>query len=302
VVQESANLGAERPVYRTTERIAIAPFERARGRLRADPVGLIAASVLAALVICSVAAPLIAPYSPYAGSITDRLLPILSPGHLLGTDQQGRDIFSRILYGGRITLLSGITPVLIATLIGGTIGAIAGHFRGVTGGALMRVMDIFYAFPAILLAIGIAAALGAGMSNAILALSVVFVPPISRITENAVRNVESRAYMEAARASGAGTAQLILRQIVPNVAVPVGVYASTLFGISILFASGLSYLGLGVQPPAPEWGQMLNELTNTMYSGSFVSIAPGVAIFIACLSFNLTSDALRDALDPETRR
>jgi peptide/nickel transport system permease protein len=302
VAQSTAQAGEPRPRYSTTERIAIAPFERVRGRLRGDPVGLGAATVLGVLVLSAVSAPLIAPYSPYAGAITDRLQAIASPGHMLGTDQEGRDVLSRIIWGGRITLISGITPVLIATLIAGTLGSIAGHFRGVIGGTIMRIMDIFYAFPSILLAIGIAAALGAGMQNAIIALSVVFVPPITRITENAVRNVESRAYMEAARASGAGTFQLILRQVVPNVAVPVGVYTSTLFGISILFASGLSYLGLGVQPPAPEWGQMLNELTNTMYSGSYVSIAPGIAIFLACLSFNLTSDSLRDALDPETRR
>jgi peptide/nickel transport system permease protein len=302
VLQESARTGTERPIYRATERIAIAPFERARRRLGGDPVGLVAAAVLGTLVLAAIAAPLIAPYGPFDGVITQRLLPIGSAGHLLGTDQHGRDILSRILYGGRITLLSGIIPVVIATLIGGTIGAIAGHFRGVTGGGMMRVMDIFYAFPAILLAIGIAAALGPGVSNAVLALTIVFIPPIARITETAVRNVESRQYMEAAHASGAATAKLILRQVVPNVAVPVGVYASTLFGVSILFASGLSYLGLGVQPPAPEWGQMLNELKDTMYSGSLVSIVPGVAIFLACISFNLMSDALRDALDPETRR
>ncbi len=302
MLEQTAKSGGERPIYRTTERIAIAPFERVRGRLRGDPVGIAAGCVLGLIVLSAVAAPLIAPYTPYAGAITDRLQALGSPGHLLGTDQEGRDILSRILWGGRITLISGITPVVIATLIAGTLGSIAGHFRGVVGGTIMRIMDVFYAFPAILLAIGIAAALGAGMQNAILALSVVFVAPITRITENAVRNVESRAYMEAARASGAGTFQLILRQVVPNVAVPVGVYTSTLFGISILFASGLSYLGLGVQPPAPEWGQMLNELTNTLYSGSGVSIAPGVAIFLACLSFNLTSDSLRDTLDPETRR
>jgi peptide/nickel transport system permease protein len=302
VIQGTAEIGAERPIYKGTERIATARFDRVRRRLRGDPVGLAAGGVLAALVVGSLTAPLIAPYGPFSGAITDRLMAIGSAGHLLGTDQEGRDIFSRILYGGRVTLVAGIAPVLTATLIGGTVGAIAGHFRGVTGGALMRIMDIFYAFPAILLAIGIAAALGPGVSNAIFALSIVFVPPLSRVTETAVRNVESRQYMEAARASGAGTRQLILRQIVPNVAVPVGVYASTLFGVSILFASGLSYLGLGVQAPVPEWGQMLNELKDTMYSGLLVSVVPGLAIFFACLSFNLVSDALRDALDPETRR
>jgi peptide/nickel transport system permease protein len=302
VIQETAGVGGERPVYRRTESIATAPLNRVRGRLRADPVGLAAGGVLAALVLGTITAPLIAPSGPFAGEITDRLMTIGSAGHLLGTDQEGRDILSRILFGGRVTLLAGIEPVLTATLIGGTVGAIAGHFRGYVGGALMRIMDIFYAFPAILLAIGIAAALGPGVSNAVIALSIVFVPPLSRVTETAVRNVESRQYMEAARASGAGTLQLILRQIVPNVAIPVGVYASTLFGVSILFASGLSYLGLGVQAPTPEWGQMLNELKDTMYSGSLVSIVPGMAIFLACLSFNLVSDALRDALDPETRR
>jgi peptide/nickel transport system permease protein len=302
VLQETGQIAGERHTDRRTEVIAVAPLVRARGRLRADPVGLIAAGVLGGLVLGSLAAPLIAPYGPYSGAITDRLLTIGAPGHLLGTDQEGRDILSRILYGGRITLISGVTPVLVATLIGGTIGAIAGHFGGIVGGSLMRFMDIFYAFPSILLAIGIAAALGPGVSNAIIALSIIFIPPLTRVTEAAVRTVEARPFMEAARAGGAGSTQIILRQVVPNAAVPVGVYASTLFGISILFASGLSYLGLGVQAPTPEWGQMLNELKDTMYNGSFVSVIPGLAIFLACLSFNLSSDAIRDALDPETRR
>jgi peptide/nickel transport system permease protein len=301
VLQETAK-APQSPAYRRTEVIAVAPFERARRRLKGDPIGLVAGSVLAALVFGSIAAPIIAPYGPFSGAITDRLLALGAPGHLLGTDQEGRDILSRILWGGRVTLVSGITPVLVATLVGGTIGAIAGHFRGLVGGALMRFMDIFYAFPSILLAIGIAAALGPGVSNAIIALSIVFIPPLTRVTESAVRNVEARQFMEAARAGGAGAGQIILRQVVPNAAVPVGIYASTLFGVSILFASGLSYLGLGVQAPTPEWGQMLNELKATMYNGSIVSVIPGFAILLACLSFNLVSDSVRDALDPETRR
>ncbi|MGI8552730.1 MAG: ABC transporter permease, partial [Dehalococcoidia bacterium] len=200
-------------------------FGRIFRRLSGDPVGLVAGAVLLLIVLSVLTATLIAPDGPYSGSIADRLQEIGTAGHVLGTDQQGRDIFSRIRYGGRISLLAGVLPVLVATLIGGTLGAIAGHFGGLVGGALMRTMDVFYAFPAILLAIGIAAALGPGLSNAVVALAVVFIPPLARVTETAVRNVEARLYMEAARASGAGNWRTIARQVLPNVAVPVGVYA-----------------------------------------------------------------------------
>lgn len=277
-------------------------WERIARRLKGDPVGVAAATVLMLIVLAALAAPLIAPYGSTTGVITDRLLPIGSAGHLLGTDQQGRDILSRILYGARASLEAGILPVIFATLAGGAVGVVAGFFRGWVGGALMRTMDVFYAFPAILLAIGIAAALGAGLGNAIMALSVVFVPPIARVTESAVHEVTSRQYMEAARASGARPWLTIRKQLLPNVLVPLGVYTTTLFGISVLYASGLSYLGLGVQSPHPEWGAMLNELKDTLYNGSIISIVPGAAIFVTCIAFNLTSDSLRDALDPETRR
>lgn len=263
-------------------------------RRRAAFIALI---VLTIIVLCCLAAPWIAPYDPYEGEVSSRLLPIGSAGHLLGTDEQGRDLLSRILYGGRLSLLSGIAPVLMAVMIGGGLGIAAGYFGGLTNTIIMRSLDIVYSFPAILLAIGISASLGPGISNVIISATVVFIPPIARIAETAVKEVRKEEYIEAAVSSGASNALIIRFHIIKNIFNRLFVYSTTQIGICLMLASGLSFLGLGVAPPTPEWGFMLNNLKQVIFIDPIVTIVPGVFIFLTSLAMNLVSDALSDVLD-----
>jgi peptide/nickel transport system permease protein len=256
-----------------------------------------ASGVLIILIFSAVAAPLLTPQDPLRGVISQRLQPVGTPGHLLGTDEQGRDVFTRILYGGRISLATGIIPVCIATVIGTAIGATAGFLGGGVAALLMRTMDMFYAFPALLLAIAISSSLGPGITNAIIALSIVFIAPISRVALVATRQEVVKEYVEAARLSGASTLQLIMQQVLVNIFSTVFVYAAGLIGVSILAAAGLSFLGLGAKPPAPEWGYMLNALRGSLYVQPWVVAVPGLFIFAAAMAFNLLSDAINEALD-----
>jgi peptide/nickel transport system permease protein len=266
-------------------------------RFLEDRLAVAAAVTLVLLAGAALLAPWLAPASATDGDVALRLAPLGTAGHLLGTDEQGRDLLSRLLHGARLTLLAGLVPVVAAGLIGGALGMIAGYFRGVVGSTIMRVMDVFYAFPAILLAIGLAAALGPGLRNAIIALAVVFIPPVVRVAETATRRVVVQEFVEAARASGATPYQILRYHVAGNVAGPVFVYASTLFGVSIVFAAGLSFLGLGVTPPTAEWGLMLASLKDAIYTNPVVAILPGAAIFVASVAFNLVSDGVRDAFD-----
>ena len=220
---------------------------------------MIAVSALVLLAVAAMVAPLLSPYDPLIGNATHRLLPIGSTGHPFGTDEQGRDMLTRLLYGGRLSLLTGMLPVIVSTVIGTAIGATAGYLRGLVGAILMRTMDMLYAFPAIMLAIAISASLGPGVTNSVLAISMVFIAPISRVAEAATRRVIVLEYIEAARLSGASTACILLSQVLPNIFNPIFVYASGLIGL-IVIASGLSFLGMGARPPVPEWGFMLNSL------------------------------------------
>jgi len=226
-----------------------------------------------------------------------RLKPVGTPGYWLGTDETGRDIWSRLVYGGRLSLICGITPVLFATMIGGALGLIAGISGRFVNMAVMRVVDVFYAFPSVLLAIAICGVIGAGIGNTILSLSVVFTPPIVRVTESLTTQVKNRDFVEAARASAAPLLAIIRHQIVPNVLGGMLVYATSLVSISIILSAGLSFLGLGVTPPNPEWGLMLNALRQAIFVNPIVAALPGVAIVITSLCFNLLSDGLRSAMD-----
>jgi peptide/nickel transport system permease protein len=266
-------------------------------RLARDPVTLIAGALLGAIVLAAVLAPVIAPYDPTDGSIRLRLSPIGTTGHPLGTDEQGRDMLTRLLFGGRMTLLAGITPIAVACLLGGLLGVMAGYLGGLVNTIVMRVSDIFYAFPAVLLAIAISGALGPGLTNTLISLSVVFLPRIIRVAEAATVQTKSLEYIAAARASGAGSAPIVRYHLVPNVLAPVLVFTSTQVSLSIILAAGLSFLGLGVTPPAAEWGLMLNTLRQSIYVDPWVPALPGVAIFIVSMAFNLLSDGLRDAMD-----
>jgi peptide/nickel transport system permease protein len=280
------------------------PATRVRGywqsvfyRLRHDPVTVVFGAVVLMIVLAAVFAPLLAPFDPYKESIVGRLKPIGWRNHLLGTDELGRDMLSRLLFGGRVSLLMGVVPVLIASLVGGMLGVIGGFVGGRTNTAIMRTMDVFFAFPSVLLAVAIAGAMGGGMANGMLALTLVFIPPMCRVAETATTQVRSLDFIEAARASGAGTTTIIRYHVLGNVLGPVFIYASSLVSVSILLASGLSFLGLGVRPPLPDWGLMLSTLRQSIYVVPLVCALPGMAIFITSICCNLVSDGLRAAMD-----
>ncbi|KJC38740.1 ABC transporter permease [Bradyrhizobium sp. LTSP857] len=266
-------------------------------RLRYDWVTIIFGLVVLAIVLAAIAAPLIAPFDPYQQSIVGRLKPFGWRGHPWGTDELGRDMMSRLIYGGRISLVMGLAPVLIATLVGGMLGVIGGFAGRVANTAIMRTMDVFYAFPSILLAVAISGAMGGGMINGIISLSLVFTPAMCRVAETATAQVKNLDYIEAARASGAGTLTIIRHHVLGNVLGPVFIYASSLVSVSILLASGLSFLGLGVQPPEPDWGLMLSTLRQSLYVNPLGCALPGIAIFITSICFNLVSDGVRGAMD-----
>jgi peptide/nickel transport system permease protein len=266
-------------------------------RLRYDYVTLFFALVIVLIALAAICAPLLAPIDPLKTSMAYRLKPIGFRNFALGTDELGRDMLSRLIYGGRMSLLMGLTPVVLATMLGGTLGVIAGFLGGSVNMLIMRTVDIFYAFPSVLLAVAISGTMGGGMSNGLIALTLVFIPPLCRIAETATTQVRNLDFVEAARASGAPTRSIIVHHILGNVLAPVFIYASSLISVAILLAAGLSFLGLGVEPPTPDWGLMLSTLRQAIYVQPYVCALPGVAIFITSLSFNLVSDGLRQAMD-----
>jgi peptide/nickel transport system permease protein len=266
-------------------------------RLARDPVAMAAAAILATIVLAAVFAPLVAPADPYKGAMLRRLKPIGDALYLLGSDELGRDMLSRLIYGGRLSLFMGVLPVVCAFAIGSTLGLIAGYVGGWVNMAIMRVIDVFYAFPSVLLAIALSGALGAGISNAVVSLTMVFIPPIARVAEAVTTQIRNRDYIEAARASGAGAFTIIRIHVLGNVLGPIFVYATSLISVSMILASGLSFLGLGSKPPEPEWGLMLNTLRTAIYVQPAVAALPGAMIFITSISFNLLSDGLRSAME-----
>jgi peptide/nickel transport system permease protein len=266
-------------------------------RLSYDYVTLFFAIVIMLIALSAIFAPLLAPFDPLKTSMAYRLKPVGFRGFLLGTDELGRDMLSRLIYGGRMSLLMGLTPVMLATAIGGMLGVVAGFVGGSVNMLIMRAIDIFYAFPSVLLAVAISGTMGGGMSNGLIALTLVFIPPLCRIAETATTQVRGLDFVEAARASGAPTWSIIVHHILGNVLAPVFIYASSLISVAILLAAGLSFLGLGVEPPTPDWGLMLSTLRQAIYVQPYVCALPGLAIFITSLAFNLVSDGLRQAMD-----
>ena len=266
-------------------------------QLRQDPVAMTAALVLLIIVGAAVFAPWLAPADPYKASMLNRLLPIGTPGHVLGTDELGRDMLSRLMYGGRLSLLMGVVPVLAAFVIGTSIGLFAGYVGGRISMVIMRILDVFYAFPSVLLAVAVAGALGPGMSNSLIALTLVFVPQVVRVAESVTTQVRKLDYLEAARLSGAGALSIVRVHVLGNVLGPVFVYATGLISVSMVLASGLSFLGLGVKPPQPEWGLMLNTLRSAIYINPWIAALPGVMIFVTSVAFNLLADGVRSAMD-----
>jgi peptide/nickel transport system permease protein len=257
----------------------------------------VAAAIIALIVLAAILAPLLSSSKPTVGSLTDRLQPIGTSGHLLGTDGQGRDILSRLLYGARPSLMTGLIPVAISGSIGTALGLIAGMGSKLTRGAIMRTLDVFYAFPAVLLAIAIAAALGSGVSNSIIALAVILIPPVARVAESETGRLRAADFIEAAQASGARKGAIAFRQVLPNIAPAVVVYCTALIGLSIVYAAGLSFLGLGISPPAPEWGLMISDLQQYIFSQPQLLLVPAVAILVASVAFNVLGDGLRSFLN-----
>jgi peptide/nickel transport system permease protein len=261
-------------------------WRRVWERLRDDKVTLVVIGVAAMLFAMVVFAPLFTVHDPYTGSVLRRLKPVGTPGHWLGTDEVGRDLWSRMVYGGRLSLL-----------IGGFLGVLAGYASGLFNSAIMRLTDVLYAFPSILLAIAITGILGSGLRNTILALTISFIPPVIRVSESITTQVRHLDFVEAARASGARPLTIIRYHILNNVLGPILVYATSLISICIILAAGLSFLGLGVTPPSAEWGLMLNNLRPALWATPLVAALPGVMIFITSMCFNLMSDGLRQAMD-----
>lgn len=246
-------------------------------------------------------APLISPYNPLEQHIADSLSPPLSD-YWLGTDKLGRDILSRMLHGARISVFVGLAVVLSAGAFGTLVGLIAGYRRGWADEALMRITDIFFAFPSLILAMAIAGALGPSLRNALIAVAVVLWPVYARLVRGQVLSLREREFVQAAQAIGTPTGLILLRHLLPNVLAPLLVQASFDMGATILTVAGLSFIGFGAQPPTPEWGVMISEGRNYIITQPWVSSVPAVVIMLFVAAFNLGGDGLRDVLDPRLRK
>ncbi|MDU6489476.1 ABC transporter permease [Bradyrhizobium sp.] len=281
-----------------------APMSNARGywatvgrRIVRDKVSMVCVAILLLILLSALHAPYLHLADPYQGSMIRRLRHIGTPNYPLGTDELGRDMLARLIYGGRLSLLIGISPVILAFGLGTMLGLVAGYVGGWVNTAIMRTIDVFYAFPSVLLAIAISGALGAGITNSIVSLTIVFVPQITRVAESVTTGVRNRDFVEAARASGASAFTIMRAHMLGNVLGPIFVYATGLISVSMILAAGLSFLGLGTKPPEPEWGLMLNTLRTAIYVNPWVAALPGAMIFAVSICFNLLSDGLRSAMD-----
>jgi peptide/nickel transport system permease protein len=297
-VDQTQETGAGLPTHASPERRSL--LLQRLSRFVRHPVGACGGALVLWLIVSAAAAPLLSPHSP----ITQSFKRLLSPNsqNLLGTDEFGRDIFSRIIFGSRISLEVGVIAVGVALLLGGTLGLMSGYCLGLIDTLVQRVVDILLAIPGVVLIIAISGVIGPSMRTSMLAIGIVYSPAFSRVVRGSTLSVIAEQYVEAARATGAGPLRLILRHILPNVAAPVIVQASLSFSTAILAEATLSYLGLGTQPPEPSWGTMLASGRKFMDLAPGLTVFPGLAIMLAVLGFNLLGDALRDALDPRLQR
>jgi len=270
-------------------------------RLKKNRLAIAGMLILILLLFIAVFADVIAPY-PYAKQNYDEVLQPPNLKHLAGTDEFGRDILSRIIYGSRISLQIGFISLTVGALVGCILGSIAGFFGGVIDNVIMRFMDILHSIPRVILAIAIAASLGAGITSALIAVAVGSIPNFARVVRAATMTVRDQDFVEAARAIGASTSRIIVKHILPNILAPIIVQATLGVGTSILLAASLSFLGLGIQPPVPEWGAMLSSSRTYMRDNPYMVIAPGIAIMLTVLALNLFGDGLRDALDPKLKK
>ncbi|MDQ6929643.1 MAG: ABC transporter permease [Candidatus Eremiobacteraeota bacterium] len=269
-------------------------------RLRKTPGAIIGLAIVAVIVLAAIFAPVIAPAGPLAQNLANQgAHPSLA--HLMGTDKLGRDIFARVVYGSQISIRIGFVAVGLAITAGTFIGVLAGYAGEKVDTALMAAMDLMLAFPSIILAIGITTILGPSINNLMIAVGIVYIPQYARLARASVLAVKNLEYIEAARAVGAWVPRILARHILPNILAPLLVQATLGIATATLEAAGLSYLGLGARPPAPEWGAMLNDARDYWLSAPWALIFPGIAITTMVLGFNLLGDGLRDALDPTGR-
>jgi peptide/nickel transport system permease protein len=276
-------------------------WQLAMRSLRRDKLAMAATGLVLLVLLLAVGAPIVAPHDPFTQRPELRNAPPGTDTFLLGGDELGRDILSRLLWGGRNSLKVAFLPVAISLVLGTILGMLSAYYGGWLDSIIMRVLDVLLAFPSVLLALAIAAALGPGMENAVLAIIVVAVPVLARIVRASVLSVREREFVLAARALGAGDLRIMLRQIFPNILSPIIVYTTLETGRVIILASGLSFLGLGIKPPEPDWGVMLASGREFIRSAPHVATIPGVVIFLVTLAFNILGDGLRDALDPRLR-
>jgi len=272
-----------------------------RSLILRNPLNVLAIGLIAGFAFCAVFAPLLAPYDPLTQALASRLEPP-SPAHVLGTDQLGRDIASRLLYGARISLFIGVVVVASAGIFGTCIGLVAGYVAGLVDESLMRLTEVFLAFPPLILAMAIAGALGPSLTNAIIAIAAVTWAVYARLARGQILSLRRREFVEAARAIGVHPVRILARHLLPNAVAPLLIQASFDMGAAIIAAAGLSFIGFGAQPPTPEWGVMISEGRNFISTQPWLSLFPGLAILFAVGSFNVLGDGLRDELDPRLRR
>jgi peptide/nickel transport system permease protein len=271
-------------------------------RLLSNPGVAFGLALLASVVIAAVFAGGLAPHDPLLANPAIRHLRPFTPGHWLGTDELGRDIWSRLLFGARLALLVAVVPTLLALAVGGCIGLVVGYVGGAWDGATMRAFDVMFAFPGILLALGIGAALGPGLRSMIVAIVVVTIPAFGRVVRGGVLAAKQELYVEAARALGYRPWRVAAYHVLPNILGPVVVYATLQTGRNVILAASLSFLGLGPQPPTPDWGQMLSSGRTALAVAPHVATIPGLAIVLLAIAFNLLGDGVRDLLDPRMKR
>lgn len=269
-------------------------------RFRKHRIGMIGAFIIGILIILAIFGPTLAPHDPNEMRFTAAFLPPTLE-HPLGTDDFGRDTLSRIMHGARISLLVGVISVGIAVTVGTTLGMLAGYGNRYVDEAIMRTMDVLFAFPTILLALAIMAVLGKGVVNAMIALGIVYIPIFARIARSSVLSVKNSEFVEAARALGARDNRILSRHIFPNILAPLIVETSLSLSFAILAEASLSFFGLGTQPPDPSWGRMLSEGRDFFRQSAWMGIFPGLAIMLSVMGFNFLGDGLRDVLDPRLR-
>ena len=277
-------------------------FQLALLAMSKDKLALTGSVVAVLAILLAILAPWISPYDPNeADMAVGRLAPPFTPGHFFGTDGQGRDILTRLIWGGRTSLPIAAVPVLLSSVLGIFIGLVAGWRTGLLSAVIMRSLDVIFAFPGVLLAVAIAAIMGSGMLIASLSMAIVLLPYVSRIVYVDTVRIRRSTFIEAARVCGMGTMSILLREVVPNIISPIIVYGTTALGGMVVFAAGLSFLGIGVQPPTADWGIMASDGRDVMLSAAWVGLIPGVTIVIVAVALNFVGDGLRDALDPRLR-